>query len=83
MSEYLLALAILLSNLGGKYLPNEIEKHDIEDNEHPITKKLFDNYIMRKVVLFFMAYMMTKDFWVSFMIVILFVLFCNTIHNIV
>ena len=67
-SPIMLGIAILLVNLGGKYITADLTKYD---------EKLLTNKIIKKITLFCIAFLSTRD--IRFSIIIVFV-YCILFH---
>jgi hypothetical protein len=71
-SKYFAGIAMLVLNLGSKYLIMELS----ESQEQLMTNKIF-----RRFVLFTVAFIATRDIYVSFILTCIFVLLVGNIFN--
>ena len=63
---------MLLMNLGGKYIANEIPKN---------VDKIFDKSLVRQFIIFSIIFVATKDFKISLLLTFAFILFFRFILN--
>jgi hypothetical protein len=71
-SKYFAGLAMIVLNLGSKYLIMELSESQ---------EQLMSNKIFRRFILFTVAFIATKDIYVSFIITAIFVLLVSNIFN--
>lgn len=64
-SKVLIGCALLLSNIGGKYIAMDLSKREDKYLQHPLT---------RRVIIFLTVLLTTRDILVSILITLLFVL---------
>lgn len=65
---YLLAIASLLSSLGGRYCCNELSER---------CKRILDTPIVRKIIIFCIAFITTKDILKALLITLVFLIVIN------
>jgi hypothetical protein len=71
-SKYFAGIAMIVLNLGSKYLIMELSESQEE---------LMSNKIVRRFILFTVAFIATRDIYVSFIITAIFVLLVSNIFN--
>ena len=64
-SKILIGCALLLSNVGGKYIAMDLSKREDKYLQHPLT---------RRVIIFLTVLLTTRDILISVLITLLFVL---------
>lgn len=64
----MIGLAVLIINLGGRYLTNDITRYD---------EKVLNNKIMKKLTIFSIAFLSTRDIRYSVVIVFLYTILFN------
>ena len=71
-NKYLAGISIIIINLCSKYLSNELS-----DNQ----SEFISNYYVRKLIIFFIFFIGTKDVIISFILTMLYVIFINHLFN--
>ena len=71
-SKFFAGLTMLAVNLGSKYLA-----HELSDGQ----QELFNNKIIRRVVLFTVLFMATKDIYVSLILTAVFIILVSGLFN--
>ena len=64
-SKFLAGIAILLTNIGGRYLNLDLTKRE---------EKFLQQPIVRRLLVFFVAFIATKDIVISIIITLLFII---------
>lgn len=67
-NKYLLGFIMIVINLGGRFIIDDLS---------PKQKKIINNHITRKLLVFCIFYMATKDVLVSLTLTIVFILFVS------
>lgn len=71
-NPFLIAIFMILMNLSSKHLVKEVpESWD----------KLFENAVIRKLIIFAIAFTATRNFWYSIIITLLFIIFFRFLLN--
>ena len=65
-SKLMVGVCILLTNLGGKYIGLELSKAE---------EKLLQDPVVRRIIVFTMTFVATRDFLVAAVVTLLFMLF--------
>jgi len=71
-SKYFIGIMMILLNLGSRYLMMELS----EDQE-----QLFNNVIIRRIVIFTVVFIAVRDIWVSLIITAVFIIFVSNLFN--
>jgi hypothetical protein len=71
-SKYFIGIMMILLNLGSRYLMMELS----EDQE-----QLFNNVIIRRIVIFTVVFIAVRDIWVSLIITAVFIVFVSNLFN--
>ena len=67
-NKYLLGIIMILINLGARFIVDDLT---------PEQKKLINNHITRKIVVFLIFYMATKDILASITLTVIYILFMS------
>lgn len=67
-NKYLLGIIMILINLGARFIVDDLT---------PDQKKLINNHITRKIVVFLIFYMATKDILASITLTVIYILFMS------
>lgn len=67
-NKYLLGIAMILINLGARFIVEDLSQEQ---------KNLINNHITRKVIVFLVFYIATKDFIASLTLTIIYILFMS------
>ena len=71
-NRYLPGIIIIILMMGSKYIPNELsESHEV----------LFNNIIIRRIVIFLTIFMTTKNVLLSIILTLTFIIFITLTHN--
>ena len=71
-NKYFIGVMMIILNLGSKNLINELSNRQIN---------LFNSTIIRKIIIFTIVFIATKDIYVSLIITFFFIIFINFILN--
>ena len=67
-NKYLLGIIMILINLGARFIVDDLT---------PNQKKLINNHITRKIIVFLIFYMATKDILASITLTVIYILFMS------
>ena len=67
-NKYLLGIIMILINLGARFIVDDLT---------PNQKKLINNHITRKIIVFLIFYMATKDILSSITLTVIYILFMS------
>ena len=67
-NKYLLGIIMILINLGARFIVDDLT---------PDQKKLINNHITRKIIVFLIFYMATKDILASITLTVIYILFMS------
>ena len=67
-NKYLLGIIMILINLGARFIVDDLT---------PNQKKLINNHITRKIIVFLIFYMATKDILASITLTVIYILFTS------
>tara|TARA_Y100000590_G_C15431226_1_gene905273 strand:+ start:23 stop:319 length:297 start_codon:yes stop_codon:yes gene_type:complete len=71
-NKYLFGLIMIIINLGARFIIDDLTPHQ---------KKLINNHITRKIIVFLVFYIATKDLLVSLTLTVIYILFMSDLLN--
>ena len=71
-NKYLLGLIMIIINIGARFIIDDLT---------PDQKELINNHITRKIIVFLIFYMATKDLLVSITLTVVYILFMSDLIN--